>query len=426
MKGKVHYAWFIFVSCCIISFVGFGLTVNTAGLFWGGMSEDLHLTRAQISLNATLNGIAGAVALLFAGTLFKKVNTKLLLSVSFAIVGFGFIACSFIQSITPFYVIKVLMGFAQQISIMISIPILLGNWFEKKLGMLFGITGALTAVGGSLFNPLVSDWILNYGWRTAYTIMGILTLVLLLPISLFIIKFKPENGVMPYGREDNNASALTGKSAMDTNSESEGASFKNAYKFPAFYLYILAVAALQSAGALVQHVPALAENFGFSLTVGASVMSALLLGAAAGKFLMGYLMDKVKPGTVVLLFALVGSMGWYSMGWIHQPWLLNGSGFASGLGQGIVLIALPLLIRTSFGSRDYSQFLSIIMMFGAISNALSVYLHGTLFDSTQSYSISLVYNLVMYAVAFLAILIIIKLGSKKTQPLSPAVNQPQN
>lgn len=69
---KIHYAWVIFLGCCIISFVGFGLTINTAGLFWGGMSTDLNLTRAEIALNATFGGIAGAVSLLFAGTVFKR------------------------------------------------------------------------------------------------------------------------------------------------------------------------------------------------------------------------------------------------------------------------------------------------------------------------------------------------------------------
>lgn len=406
---KFHYAWIIFAGCCIISFVGFGLTINTAGLFWSGMSEDLHLTRAEIALNATFNGIAGAASLLFAGTIFKKMNTKLLLTVSVALTGLCFIACSFIQSIAPFYAIKVVLGVVQQISIVISIPILLGNWFEKHLGVLFGITGALTAIGGSVFNPIVSHFILEYGWRTSYTLVGAINLVLLLPVAL-MMKFKPDNGMLPFGRE----ASLAGTAISDAHQEFElkGLTVKQAMKTPVFYLFIAAIIFLQSAGSLAQHVPALIQNFGFSLTVGASVMSALLIGAAAGKFLMGFMLDHVKPIVTLLLFALIGALGWFSTGLFHDAFYLKGSGFASGMGQAIVLTSLPLLIRSSFGQKDYSQILSVIMMFGAFSNAVSVYAHGSLFDHTGSYSLSIIMNVATYTLAFISLAFAIK-GSAK-------------
>lgn len=410
---KFHYAWVIFIGCCLISFVGFGLTINTAGLFWGGMSADLNLSRAEIALNATFGGIAGAISLLFAGTLFKKINTKLLLTTSFAITGLCFIVCSFIQSVVPFYSIKVVLGVVQQISIIISIPILLGNWFEKKLGLLFGITGALTAVGGAVFNPIVSYFILEYGWRNAYIFVGVVNLLLLLPVGL-LMKFKPENGVLPYGKEVVQNEDTNQHVQQDENQgvELEGLTFKQALKMPTFYLFILAVIFLQSAGSLVQHLPTLIQNFGFELTVGASVMSALLIGAAAGKFIMGFMIDHVKPVTALIVFTLIGALGWYSTGVFKQAMYLNGSGFASGMGQAISLIALPLLIRYAFGSKDYSQILSVTLMFGAFSNAISVYIHGSLFDHFGSYSVSIIMNITAYILAFLCLVLAMKISSK--------------
>ncbi|WP_338539732.1 MFS transporter [Paenibacillus tundrae] len=406
---KLHYAWIIFIGCCIISFVGFGLTINTAGLFWGGMSEDLNLTRAEIALNATFNGIAGAVSLLFAGTVFKKINTKLLLSLSFGLTGLCFIACSFIQTIGPFYGIKVILGVVQNISIVISIPILLGNWFEKKLGMLFGITGALTAVGGSFFNPLISHFILEYGWRTTYIIVGVICLVVLVPVAL-LMKFKPENGMLPYGAE----STVTVSEANQATPSGvlKGLTMKDAIRTPMFYCFIIAIICFQSAGSLAQHVPALIQSLNFSLQVGASVMSALLIGAAAGKLLMGFMLDHVKPTVVLLIFTIVGASGWYSTGVFNDTLFLNGSGFFSGLGQAIVLTAIPLLIRGSFGTKDYSQILSIILMFGAFSNAISVYVHGSIFDHTSSYSASLILNVTTYVIGFLCLIFAIKMSNK--------------
>lgn len=58
-----------------------------------------------------------------------------------------------------------------------------------------------------------------------------------------------------------------------------------------------------------------------------------------------------------------------------------------------MLVALPWLIRKSFGQRDYSEILSIVSMFVAVT------LHGMVFDVTGSYVPSLIGNVVLYVIA---------------------------
>ena len=52
--------------------IGFGLIVNTICLFFGPISNEFGVGRAQVALMTTFQNAAAAIALLFAGKLWLK------------------------------------------------------------------------------------------------------------------------------------------------------------------------------------------------------------------------------------------------------------------------------------------------------------------------------------------------------------------
>ena len=50
-------------------------------------------------------------------------------------------------------------------------------------------------IGGFILSPLITLWIEHYGWRATYMIYASIVLIVLLPISLFVFKEKPEDMV---------------------------------------------------------------------------------------------------------------------------------------------------------------------------------------------------------------------------------------
>ena len=82
---RIHYAWWVFAACCVLSIVGFGLTINTASLYWSAISDDLGVTISQISLMSTIGSLAGAATLSVTGMLFEKVDLRILLTASFVL-----------------------------------------------------------------------------------------------------------------------------------------------------------------------------------------------------------------------------------------------------------------------------------------------------------------------------------------------------
>ena len=66
-----------------------------------------------------------------------------------------------------------------------------------------GISAAFSGLIGMIGSSFLGMAIPAFGWRVSYMAVGIVSTALVLPISLFILRYKPEEmGLLPYGAED--------------------------------------------------------------------------------------------------------------------------------------------------------------------------------------------------------------------------------
>lgn len=377
--------------------IGFGLIVNTIGLFFGPISQEFHVGRASVALMTTLQNAAAAISLLFAGKVMKKVNLRWLLTACFSIIAISMLTLATAHSLTHFYIAWIIIGICQPIAITLSIPVLLSNWFNQKLGTVMGISLGLSAFGGTIFNPIIADIITKFGWRGGFIAEGLLIGLILMPLAA---------SIRPNPDEKHPAYGTTTKS--ESNSLLNGITLKEALHQPVFYALAFAMLALQFVSGSVQHISGHITNLGISPVLAASVVSGVMIGAAVGKISIGYFLDKLSPILVLLVYSLFGILGWSGQIFLTNSTLLTISAFILGLGQGVCLVALPYLIQKQFGEKDYSNILSVINMLGAFAMSLSVYLVGLFFDQTHSYNLGWTINVIAYILSFIAIFITLR------------------
>lgn len=405
---KLHRAWYVFIGCVFFSFIGFGLVVNTPGLYFRSLTEDLNISQGSAAMMITIQQICSALTLLVAGKIIEKINAKILMASCALIFGLGFIACSFYTSIYPFYFTWGLIGIAQSFCLTLGLPLFLGNWFQKKYGLVMGIAIGLSAVGGAFFNPIVSYIITNHTWRISYRICGALMIAILLPISLTLFKLRPTGSEKPFGYDP---SHIEQEELLSSN-EIKSNQF---YKQVPFFMFLIPIILLNFVNGYIQHIPSHVITEGFTLNFGGLCISMIMIGASIGKIVIGGLLDKYDYVRIILLFTLPSIIGWLILTYVPNEQILLASCLLLGLGQGIVLIGLPFLVRNTYGVKTYGQIFSILSMFGAFSQAFSVGTAGFIFDKFGSYRIQFTSASIFYLISFICFFILKIYNSKSKE-----------
>lgn len=78
---------------------------------------------------------------------------------------------------------------------------LIGNWFIKRRGFVYGVVMACAGISAAIFSQVLNGIIQDSGWRTAYLFVGAASLIVILPCSLIMRKAPTDMGLAPYGYE---------------------------------------------------------------------------------------------------------------------------------------------------------------------------------------------------------------------------------
>lgn len=392
--------WLVFAGCCVMSFVGSGLLINTAGLYFDAISTELGVSRAASALPVSIRLVTSSLAMLVVGRLFDRLNLRVALSLCMAVCSAAFVACAFCERMWQFDVAFAVMGVTYVLPVTIAPPVLLSSWFPRRFGTVMGISGCLSGFGGALFNPLVSAVITQHGWRAAYAMTGVTLAVLLLPFTLTVFRLAPVDGMRSADGATDASSTLG--AANDFGDRPVPGRF-SVWRAPAFLLLVASMVMLQVVAGINQHVPAYEISIGLTLTQGAPVVTSRMFGAAAGKFAIGPMLDRLPPPRVIAGFAVIGLVGWTGLWVANRPAAAISVSFLVGIGQGLLMVAVPWTIRRAFGAADYARTLSVIDAAGQATVAVATTAHGLVFDLTGTYAPSLMLNIVLYGCAAVCI-----------------------
>ena len=382
-KGGFHYAYAIVASCIAITCLPCAMVLSCAGIFFTPVSEFFGVPRAQFTLYFSILNIMMMLTLPLAGNPLSRLDARKVLSGATIAAGMGLIGMSFGNSMLWFYVCGAIMGFGMAPLIYLSVPSLINAWCAKRVGFFVGLCMAFTGIGGVIFNPLGTALIQQgpEGWRTAYLVFGIITLVGTLPFTLFVVRSKPEDkGLLPYGAEE-----LAAEADGADEAPVDGVPASVAMKTTAFFALALFCGVITLNQTIYQFLASYATSFEATLPAIAAasgvVASAAMAGQAIGKVVLGIVNDRsVKLG---IFFGLACGVAGILLMWFVPnplPALLAGA-FLFGVVYAMTTVQTPLLVRSVFGSADYTNIYSRISMVGSLMSAVAAVFWSFVIDS---------------------------------------------
>lgn len=375
--GKFHYAFVIMGCCCLVQAFGMGLILNCGSLFYVPVCEDLGFLRSEIATYMTGYFIGTTIVTPLAGKLLTKYDMRAVMAVAIAVLSGSVMAMSTYTMVWQWQVSGFLVGAAGSCIFVLPSASLIGNWFVKRRGFVYGVVMACSGVSSAVFSQVISSIIHASGWRSAYLFVGIASLAVILPCSLLVRKKPTDLGIAPYGYTDDGQEGLP---------VMQGVSVKVAVVSLAFWcLFAFAGIASLVHGGIEQHMPGYIESIGFTASFAALIVSAQSIGSVIDKLVMGWLNDRigVRKTTIVELVVIVAGIAGFV--WFKNPALLVLSTVLFGVQDSLMSVSLPLLIRDLFGSRNYTQIHAWIRTGVGLFGSFSGVLVGGVYDMTGTF-----------------------------------------
>ncbi len=369
-KINFHYPYIIIFCCVLIMGVIIGLVMSCAGIFYAPVSTDLGVSKGDFGLYMTFVYGFSFFMLSVAGKLIDRYSARWLLTGAAALVGIVYLTMSQYQEVWQFYIAGGVIGISLSFLLYLSYPVLINRWFNARVGFFIGLCSAASGIGGVLFNPLGGYLLQTYGWRNTYLIFGGIILLIVVPLLGLLLRDRPADmGLKPVGEK-----------VTSTTLSNEGVSYTKAIKSPVFYALLVFAFLMIAVSTLNLLLPTYVTTIGFSIEQSAFVASAVMIGVTIGKIALGYINDK-NPLMGVLLASLLGIIGFIFlvMGQSEIYIILIGA-FLFGWAYAAVTVQTALLVRTVFGTKDYSKIFSNISIALALGGAVMAGLWGYLAD----------------------------------------------
>ena len=403
---KMHYAWLILIACCMMQGAGLGLVSNCAGVFFSPVCNDLGFEMGKFTLFRTLFTMAQALTMPYVAKLFRQKDVRVIVSVATVIMGGISILQGTFTSLWQFYVFGIIQGCAAAFIGVIPAPILLGNWFYKNTGTAVGISAAFSGLVGMIGSSALGVLIPAYGWRMSYMIIGVAVMVLILPFSLFVLRYKPEDkGMLPYGADENYVAKADAKGAAKKEKFSDFA------KQPSFYISLTAYACSIISSYLNSFLPSCGLEAGLPMATAALLTSLALCGNMTTKLFLGKLCDSFGVIKIFIMSILVAIAG-HGLIFIGSTAPMMVGALLYGITMPLSTVLMPLFCRLFWKGDTYASAYSYVSMFGMLISAPFNTLFGTMYDKTGDYNLTIISS-TAFVVVVLVMVILPKFVVKK-------------
>lgn len=410
-KNRSIYHWVILVCCVLTLMFAYSTRIGLAQLFATEILKETGFATSAYFLAGTIS----SVICIFTGPIAGKLLRGKYMRPTFFICVVGTLvsyACyGFCHSLWQFYLVGALVGIFAMGCCTIPVSVLITNWFEKNRGLMISIAMMGISIGGTVLSPLLSWLIVEFGWRYAYFILCALSLIVLVPIALFVVRRAPQDvGLEPYGHGEETAVSTKKKNVPASN---WNATLKEARKTPILWMFAVGAFLIYFTACFMGHMSYYLQGVGFDAAAVASYISLYSVVAIIGKLVLGRIFDRFGP-KIGILFGC-GTFFLFLVAFIFvqgSPMMLYFAAVMYGFGTCTATVAIPIMTTSVFGAKNYSELYGFVSAFTMTGSAIGSSAIGLVYDLTGSYIPALTVLAILTALTIVIMFVCINMGQK--------------
>ncbi|MFZ0450784.1 MAG: MFS transporter [Desulfatiglandaceae bacterium] len=190
-EGHFYYGWVVIGVALISMAFWFGFR-SMFSVFLVTLAHDFGWGLAEISGVQSVAMICYIIAAPLVGGLVDRFGPRRIILPGIVLLAAGLALNATIHGLLQYYLFYgVLGGFSVAFISISAYTAIIPHWFEKRRGTASGIAASGMGLGIMLFPPITQSIISDWGWRTGFLAMGVLTAVVLLPLNGILLRHKP-------------------------------------------------------------------------------------------------------------------------------------------------------------------------------------------------------------------------------------------
>ncbi len=413
-KGKeIFFGWWTVLATAIMSAWGYGSWFYGFGTYFKPLQSDFNWTRAQVSSAFSMSRLEGGVEGPFGGYLTDKYGPRVINFSGMLMAGTGLCLMYFMSSLWQYILIwgfLVSLGF--NLGLIDPLEKALSEWFVKKRGLAIGLGRVGLAIGGGVVPQFMTFLLIQYGWRRAFLIAGLITWVIGLPLTWTCVKpHRPEYyGFLPDGEKLENKDDIQSvvKAGQEYAKEVGEVEFtlRQAIRTRAFWILFIynLFYAFFMAAISVHQIPYLTDK-GMDPIVAAGILGLMVFMTAPGRLVGGILSDRLSIHRMKYMLIIAYSLQALGMMFFIKATshlMLYAFTLLSGFGGGIGYTSRALLRGRYFGRKAFASIYGTIVMVALPGNIIAPIYIGWVYDVTNSYLSAFTQSLILLIIIIVA------------------------
>ncbi len=336
------YGWVVVAAGIAITCLGMG-GVLALGVFLPPLEAAEGWTRTQVATASMFAFLAMGVAGFGWGALSDRWGARRVVLAGGAIQGLGLVLAGKAGSVLELQLAFGVLGGIGAGAYMAPLTASASRWFERNRGLAVALVTAGMGMGTLVTAPLATWLIAAYGWRMAFTVLGLMVWAVVLPMALLLRAPPAVAASGPAGRGMTAGEALRSPALLAV-----------------AFTYFCCCAAHSGP---IFHMVSYAVDCGIAPMTAATLLGAQGLAGVAGRIGGGMVADRLGEKPTILLALLLQASAIAAYVTISAPTQFLLLGMVFGLSYGAVMPLYAVLVRNWFGPAVMGT------AFGAVSMA---------------------------------------------------------
>jgi MFS family permease len=375
--------WLIIAASFVVLSLASGLMFSF-GIFLKEIENAFKGSRSGISAGYSIFMLIGFASAILMGHLSDRYGARkiVILGTVLNVLALGF--ASVMQSVWQFYLlIGVMLGLGRS-AYSISTVAYIQRAFTQNRGLATGLAGSGSGLGIFLLAPLASYLILAYGWRSAYLILGVVTLFLAIPAAIYLRPVKKETTDSP-STPSRKSSDVRETAILPEASKSMGEIMK---RRPFWAVLGSHTCDCVCHSVIIVHLVPFAIESGIPKFQADMLMAAMGAGALVGRICGGILADRVGGKLALFISLLLQTLAVPLLLLSPSLTMMYVIAVFVGLGMGGHGTMYPFVTREFYGPRRVGVLFGTFTMGGSLGMASGGYFGGLLYDLSGDYTLS--------------------------------------